>query len=103
MEQHTALIINSEKVRSEWFLPFDDNKEEGVEIIEDMITGTGRWSIRHRLIVKIKDKFYMTHYQVGATEQQYEQPWEYEEEVEFIEVEKVEKIAFDWKPIIICS
>ena len=57
--------------------------------IEDIIDGKRRWSVEHRRVVyNIKeDKFYITNYSVGATEQQDECPWEYDKEVTFHEAE----------------
>ena len=66
----------------------------------DEITDTSRWSVYHRFVFKAEDdgKFYETHYSVGATEYQDEQPWQDENEVECIEVVKVEKIVQDFEP-----
>ena len=46
-----------------------------------------------------KGKFYMTTYSVGATEMQWEKPWEYEEEVECTEVELKEVKVKKWIPV----
>ena len=51
---------------------------EGAKIVKDEIVGTGRWSVHHSLMFKYKDQLYATSYSVGATEQQDEGPWEYE-------------------------
>ncbi len=91
--------VSREIVYNEWGLPFDDNEEEGIKIISDEIVDTGRWSIHHELIVKIKDKFYKTTYSIGATEYQEERPWEYDKEVEFTEVKPVEKTVIVYEPV----
>lgn len=57
------------------------------KIISDEIVDNSRWSIIHEIIVSLEGKFYQANYSVGATESQDESPWEYENEVEFFEVE----------------
>lgn len=67
--------------------------DDRFEIIEDNVIDNTRWSIVHEVVVKEKEsgKFYSTSYQKGATEQQDESPFEYENEVEWDEVQPVEK------------
>lgn len=93
------LTVDKDTVRDLWDLPGGGNPEEDVEQLEDTVMGNSRWSVRHKLTVRIKDKFYQTTYSVGATEQQDEQPWEYDSEVNFTEVEQVEKIVKVWVPV----
>ena len=69
-------------------LPYDAYL--GCEIISRDIIDTSRWSIHYELIFKLKDKFYMTWYTEGATEQQDERPWECDNTVDCEEVEPVE-------------
>lgn len=58
-------------------------------VVEDEIVGHGRWDIYHRLVFKDLDgKYWETEYWEGATEMQPEGPWEYENEVECIQVEE---------------
>lgn len=66
---------------------------ESLSLVEDDITDNSRWSIYHNLVFKDLEtgKFYLTHYSVGATEQQDERPFEYEDdEIACAEVEQVE-------------
>lgn len=66
-------------------------------IMLDEITDTSRWSIHHRIVFKYTDdKFYQAFYSVGATEQQDEQPWQYNEEIELTEVELKEIVINKW-------
>lgn len=67
--------------------------------IKDTIIDTGRWSIIHEIIFEDKGKFYSTTYSVGATECQDERPWEYEKEVECVEVELKEVKVKKWMPV----
>lgn len=61
------------------------------KIIEEKITDVTRWSILYTTIFKWKDKYYLTHYSVGATEYQPELPYEDEgPEIECAEVEPYE-------------
>ena len=65
----------------------------------DEITDTSRWSIHHRRVFRHEGKFYETHYSVGATEQQDESPYQYEEgTVECPEVVPVEKTITVYVP-----
>ena len=78
-------------------LVWDD--EDGAEIIEDNIVENSRWSILHAIVFKINDKFYTSHYSVGATENQPETPYEYEDnEIECQEVIPVEKTVIKYIP-----
>lgn len=61
--------------------------QDGVSIIEDDIVGHSRWTVEHTCIFKYEDKFFRTNYSVGATESQYSEPYEYEDnEIECEEV-----------------
>jgi hypothetical protein len=62
------------------------------------ITDTSRWSIHHKIVFEHEGKFYQTHYSEGATEQQDERPWEYEEEIDCVEVELKEVKVMKWVP-----
>lgn len=64
--------------------------------IKDTITGQSRWSTHHEIIFEYDGKFYSTHYSEGSTEQQYESPWEYEKEVECVEVELKKVEVLKW-------
>lgn len=56
--------------------------------LEDDIIDTSRWSINHEIIFEDNGKYWKTWYSVGATEEQEERPWDYEDEVKCTEVEK---------------
>ena len=94
-----TLKVDRDTVINIWDLPYGMNEDVDVEVLEDTQIGTTRWSIRHKLIVRIKDKFYSTTYAVAATECQDESPWQYEKEVVFTEVKQVEKVVKVWEPI----
>lgn len=64
----------------------------------DEITETSRWSIHHKIVFEHEGKFYQTYYSEGATEMQDESPWEYEDEVECVEVELKEVKVMKWIP-----
>lgn len=64
---------------------------EGKTMKEEIIDNS-RWSIIKLRIFEFEGKFYETIYSVGATEQQDESPYEYDEdEIECPEVKPVEK------------
>jgi hypothetical protein len=83
----------------EWGLPYDGDPDEGVEALEDTIIESSRWSILHELVFRVKDKFYRTTYNVGATEYQDERPWEHDTDVDCEEVHQVEKLVKVWEPV----
>lgn len=58
-----------------------------------------RWSIVYDLVFKHDGKLYQTSYSRGATEQQDESPWQYDDEVECTEVEAYEKTVTDYRAI----
>ena len=74
-------------------------KEPGTKIIEDKIVDTSRWSIIHELIFSFEGKYYKTDYSEGATEQQDERPWEYDTDVDCVEVKPVEKLVTVYEPV----
>lgn len=67
--------------------------------IKDTITSTSRWSIHHEIVFLHDDKYWMTYYSEGATEQQDERPWEYDTEIECTEVHIVEKTIKVWETV----
>ena len=76
----------------------DGDKSQG-EVILDEIVDHRRWSVGHRVIFKIGDKFLEGRYSRGATENQDESPWEYVKEPEFTEVEAYEKTVISYRPV----
>lgn len=89
--------ISSDELR-EYGLPYEGY--DGVEVLEDNITHTSRWSIFHSLVFRwIDGKTYKTMYSVGATECQDESPWEYEAVVICEEVELVPVTVMRWKAV----
>ena len=72
----------------------------GGELIQNEITGHGRWTIDHNIVFSYGDKYYMTDYSVGATESQDESPWQYDPaEIECIEVRPVEKTVITYEKV----
>lgn len=76
-----------------------DLLEDETDVILDTIVDTSRWSIIHELIFRHEGKLYRTDYRVGATEQQDESPWEYEKEVECIEVEEYQVSSVGYRVV----
>jgi len=68
------------KFKKEWLqeLAYEDYDKNEVKIIENKIYDTSRWSIHYELIFEFEEKLYRTFYSTGATEQQCEEPFEYE-------------------------
>ena len=60
-------------------LVYDDVDEDtDAELIENELDDHGRWSLHYRLVFKYEGKFYRVYYSRGATENQDEEPFEYE-------------------------
>jgi hypothetical protein len=91
--------FDREYLRDELGLPLDCY--EG-EIISRRIVSRGRWSIQYELIFRFNDQpvdeAWMVEYQVGATEQQDEMPWQYDKEVTATLVKKTTKVVEAWIP-----
>lgn len=63
-----------------------------MKFIDSGIDGKRRWSVDHWGVFAHEGKFYRTTYSVGATEQQDESPYEYEDDmIECPEVVPVSK------------
>lgn len=69
------------------------------DAIKDDIVDTSRWSIHHEIVFEHDGKFYRTGYSEGATEMQCESPWEYEDEVDCVEVELKKVKVLKWVPV----
>lgn len=89
------------KIPKDEMLDILEDNVSGCSLIEDKIIGKNRWTIVYRIIFLYKNgKYYSTTYRVGATEYQDESPWEYENEVECIEVKPIEKTITVYENII---
>lgn len=99
-KNYKTLKVPRETVVGLWDLPYEGNSDEGVEIVEDTITDTSRWSIHHRLIVCIQGTYYRTNYSEGATELQEEDPWGAYPEVSFIELKPMQKIITVYEEVL---
>lgn len=78
------------KFKKEWLLDTLGDEND----VENEISHKSRWSIFHRRVFKYDNKFYVSCYSVGATEQQDESPYEYDpDEIECEEVRPVEKMT----------
>ena len=82
---------------------YGDGPGDDVELIYDNVTGNSRWAIHHEIVFKLTNGgvplFFKTYYQVGATEQQDESPWEYDKTIDCIEVEPVVKSVTVYVPL----
>ena len=73
-----------------------------VELIQEELIDTSRWSHIHERVYKDLDsgKFYATTYSTGATECQDETPYEYDGEIiEFDEVVPVEVVKIEYHTV----
>ena len=70
-------------------------------IKEEKIVDHTRWSGVNEIVFHEpnENKYYRTHYSVGATESQDERPWEYEDAIDCIEVELKEVTTKKWVEI----
>jgi hypothetical protein len=75
----------------------DGDKSQG-EVILDEIIDHRRWSVVHRVIFKVGNRFLEGRYSRGATENQDEQPWEYGGDPKFTEVEPYQATVTLYRP-----
>lgn len=81
----------------------DEDAEDWEKVYgTQQITGHGRWSVNYQAVFlnKSSNKFYLLCWNVGATEMQDEQPFEYLNEVEITEVQKAAKMVIAWEPVV---
>lgn len=101
-ENWTSRVFTREQLRKELGLPGGRNKGACV-VVSDEIDDTTRWSVLHTLIFRLPDQpeneAWEVSYSVGATEQQDESPWEYEEQVTATLVRQVEKVVKVWEAV----
>ena len=69
-------------------------------VVEINITGTSRWSIQYEGVFQHgpTGKFYQLCWSVGATEQQDESPFEYEDPTP-VEVEPIQRLVNVWESV----
>jgi len=68
------------------------------------IIDKSRWSVTYEEIFEHEGKYYRTYYDVGATEMQDQQPYEWEpEEIECPEVRLVKKMVEVWEEVELSS
>lgn len=82
------IVLHKDYLKNELDLP--------CEAIKNAIVDVSRWSVQHEIIFACNGKFYKTWYSSGATEQQYEYPWDNEEDIECCEVELKEVMVAKW-------
>jgi len=70
----------------------------GYEKIEEHQTGTSRWSNHHALVFRYEGELWRTHYSVGLTELQDQEPFEYDEPVAY-RVEPYEITVTKYRPV----
>lgn len=84
--------FNTEFLKNQLDLPHTAN--------ENHIESQSRWSTVHRIIFEYEGKFWETYYSEGSTESQDERPWEYETQVDCVEVHQVEKTVKVWEAVV---
>lgn len=75
-----------------------DNFDLKFKLIQSELIETKRWSHVYEVVYQdlTTGKFYSSIYSTGATECQDETPYEYEKEVELVEVEPKEKVIIEY-------
>lgn len=66
------------------------------EAVHEEIIDSTRWSNIYEIVFEHDGSFWQTTYSCGATEQQDEGPWEYEDEVDCLQVEKRQVTVEKW-------
>jgi hypothetical protein len=83
-------------------VPFECGGDEGTaEELYDELYDTTRWHHIYEFVFRAPDdgKAYRVYYQSGATEMQDTDLWNYENKITAIEVELVEVVTTEWKPV----
>ena len=94
----STIKLSAQELRGIGF-PYE-SFEDDVEVIERNLLYNTRWSLHYELIFKWKDgKYYRAEYSEGANELQNEDPWEYQDYVECVEVHKVPRMVEVWEPV----
>ena|ERR1035441_4778043 len=93
----TTLTLTGKQAKGlAWDEP-DPDWGYAVELNEQV--GTKRWTSVHRLVIRDGDgKLWAACYEEGLTENQDSEPFEYQDEVEFSEVEKVPVTTYEYRP-----
>lgn len=74
--------------------------DNDVEVVYDKIIDQTRWSVVHEAVFKSEGSFYLTNYNVGATESQDESAYEYDDDgVKCTLVEPIEVKIIEYKPV----
>jgi len=73
--------------------------EDGWKEVERKHIESTRWSQIYSGVFSKDGKFYKASWSEGSTECQDESPWEYEDEVEFVEVEQYDKVVKAWRSV----
>ena len=90
---HLDMKITGEEARNAVY-----GESETFELIQETLVDSSRWSLSYEAIIKQNEtgKHYSTNYEIGATESQDEQPYEYQDEVILKEVEEREVKVKQW-------
>lgn len=81
-------------------LAYDDIYPKEAEVIENKIISVGRWDIHYEIVFKTNSKYYRSYYSIGATENQDNQPYEYDgNEIECEEVVPYEETVVRFKKV----
>ena len=81
-------------------MAWGDHDPERFEVVKRELVDTTRWSHHYEMVFRFEEKLYITHYSVGATECQDEEPYEFEnDEIECVEVEAFHKTVLDYREV----
>lgn len=75
---------------------WDDSDE--LTLISDTIEGTSRWNTENRVVFEYNGKYYASHYR-GSVGDGEPVMWDYEDEVECVEVVPVEEPVIVYKSV----
>lgn len=77
-----------------------EDSVEGYEVLVDDLIDSSRWSLHYYMVFKYEDKCYSTFYCRGATESQYESPYEHDDDtIACTQVAPVEVVSIDYLPV----
>lgn len=103
MSKNVTRTLSRETLVKEWGLPYGDDGEIDVQILDTVDNGSGRWESYHSVIFIAPDDnlTYSVDYSRGLTENQHRYPWEDYNEVEITQVTPEKRVitVTDWKPV----
>lgn len=82
-------------------VPYECGHEDTAEELHCELYDTTRWAHIYEFVFRAPDdgKAYRVYYWRGATEMQDQDLWDWENKIKAVEVEQVQVVTTEWKPV----